>query len=281
MRGAGFRTLFSFLNGETNLKLYMRKLVVICVAVVINACASSKAVDPYANATRPALSDNYWITLPRSGELVVLGVVGRQSRRDYEIEKATEDAARKISMYHSVWVRAQYEQNIGAGFFDYHVASKTEIEYDKQLDQYKENLTFDPDRDFIRNSEGAVFIRFTYPISFPGTISYNSGKNPDGSPEWTTTPPDTISGFIAGVGMSGRQEKVGDTVMKSYEAAAVSIIKKIDGGFDLGDSVAGSQAYSHIYHESKGYLTNFLALEVWIDPKTRAAYTLAIASPIY
>lgn len=254
----------------------MKKLLVICVAMLVCACAiiNGARQGPEDNSSE---SDNYWVTLPKSGELVVLGVSARQSSRAAEINIATEDAARKISMYHGVWASVNAVQNIGAGYLDYYVDSTRYLEYDQQLDKYKDKLKFDPDRDITRNSDGAVFIRFTYPLNFPGSISYKSGKNPDGSPDWTTKRPQ-INGFITGVGMSGRQDKFGDTIRKSYEAAAASIVTIYSSEMDSSHASIGSASETYISQVSEGHLTNFLVLEVWIDPKTRAVYTLAIAA---
>jgi hypothetical protein len=252
----------------------MRKLLAICVAMLICACASSNS-----QVSKGNLSFNYWVTLPKSGELVVLGVSGKLSSRNAEIKAATEDAARKISMYYGVWASVKSVQRIGPGYLDYYLYSNTNLEYDQQLDNYVEKLKFDPARDITRNEDGAVFIRFTYPLNFPESISYKSGKNPDGSPEWTTKRPQ-IDGFITGVGASGKQERVGNTFRKSYEAAVASIVSNYSSNIDSSDTSIGSATETYIYQESGGLLTNFLVLEVWLDPKTRAVYTLAVASQI-
>jgi len=255
----------------------MKKLLVICAAMVICACGSiiGARQEPEGNS-----SYNYWVTLPKSGELVVLGVAGRQSSRNAEIKIATEDAARKIAMYHGVWASVKSVQSIGSGYLDYFLDTETRLEYDQQLDQYREKLKFDPDRDIVRNSDGAVFIRFTYPLNFPGTVNYKSGKNPDGSPDWTTKQAQPIGAFITGVGRSGRQDRFGDTVRKSYEAAAASIVTNYSTYIDSSNTSVGSANEMYISQVSEGLLMNFLVLEVWVDPKTRAVYTLAIASQI-
>jgi len=256
----------------------MKKLLVICVATVICSCAIFKGPrqEPADNST----SNNYWVTLPKSGELVILGVSGRQSSRDAEIRIATEDAARKIAMYHGVRASVKSVQSIGTGYLDYFLDTETRLDYDQQFDQYKDKLKFDPERDVIRNSDGAVFIRFTYPLSFPGSVNYKSGKNPDGSPDWTNKRAQPIGNFITGVGMSGRLDRFGDTVRKSYEAAAASIVTNYSAYMDSSNTSVGSSTESYISQVSEGLLKNFLVLEVWIDPKTRAVYTLAIASQI-
>ena len=260
-----------FFSGKT-----IVKYVSLLCAALFCACASNNT-----NTVRSTPSETLsFVTLPKSGELHVLGVTGRQSSRTAEIEMAMEDAARKVSMYHIVWASIDAVQNIGSSFFDYYVDSKTRVEYDMRLERYMQRLKFDPDRDVSRNKDGAVFVSFTYPAAFPGNISYNYGKNPDGSPEWVHKPPREIGGFAAGIGRSGRLSKFGDTFKKSYEAAAASIVSNASTSIMTKDSSVQSQVNSQIILQSSGYLTHFLVLETWIDPETRAVYTLAIAKPV-
>jgi len=138
-------------------------------------------------------------------------------------------------------------------------------------------LQFDPDKDLARDRDGVTYIRFSYPANFPGTINHRSVENPDGSPEWTTRPPDMINGFIAGVGRSGRQERFSNTVRRSYEAAVISIVSKVSTSMETSDTAIQSQTETQIRRQSSGTLSNFLVLEIWVDPETRAVWTLAIA----
>jgi hypothetical protein len=80
--------------------------------------------------------------------------------------------------------------------------------------------------------------------------------------------------------MAGRQDRFGDTVRKSYEAAAASIVTNYSSYMESTETTFGSATEVYISQVSEGLLKNFLVLEVWIDPKTRAVYTLAIASQI-
>jgi len=122
-----------------------------------------------------------------------------------------------------------------------------------------------------------VFIRFSYPVSFPGNISYVFARNKNGSPEWTTRPPKEINGFIAGVGYSGRQLYIRNTFEKSCNAAAADIISIVSTV--MTTSVVSAEGYnsSLIHQQSAGHLSHFLVLETWIDPNTLAVWTLAIA----
>ena len=122
-----------------------------------------------------------------------------------------------------------------------------------------------------------MFIRFTYPTAFPGYIFYSFMRNPDGSPEWIRRPPQEIGGFIAGVGFSGRLERLRDTMMRSYESAAAAIVSQTSTSIETIDTLIGWQTETHILRQSTGFLTHFTVLEVWIDPRNGAVWTLAIA----
>ena len=219
----------------------------------------------------------HFVSLPKSNELVVFGVSARLSSRDAEIEAAREDAAIKVSMYEGVWASIDATLHIGYDFFDYDVGSNTQVSYNEQIEQYLDKLTFNPDRDVTRNSDGSVFVKFAYPAAFPGNVSYSFPRNADGSPGWTTKPPREISGFLAGVGTSGRLERLVDTLRKSCEAAAASIVSNNMVSIRSADTTVVSQSDSNITSQSSGHLVNFVVLESWVDPKSRAVWTLAIA----
>ena len=241
--------------------------------MILFACAGSPGV-----RSNSATTDfSHIITLPEQGNLIILGVAGRQSTRERELNIAKEDAARKASMYHRVYGNLIEWHYIGPGFFDYDMDSSNWLEYDEELEVYMDRLRFDPDKDLTRDHNGVTYIRFTYPANFPGNIAYWIGKNPDGSPEWTTRPPDSINGFITGVGRSGRQERFSNTVRRSYEAAVISIVSKVSTSMETSDTSIQRQTESQIRRQSSATLSNFLVLEIWVDPQTGAVWTLAIA----
>ncbi|MDR0473553.1 MAG: hypothetical protein LBH43_07785, partial [Treponema sp.] len=170
-------------------------LTVICAALAFCTCASSGGVDTGQSLSLSA--DSFWLTLPGPGALVIIGASGRQLKKETEIELAREDAARKAAMYHGLEASFVSVQNIGANIFDYYTGTELELEYDRELEKYMDRLVYDKNRDVMRSDRG-VFIRFAYPAFFPGNISYEFGRNRDGSPEWTSRPPEEISGFMAG-----------------------------------------------------------------------------------
>jgi hypothetical protein len=219
----------------------LKKLVaVLSVAAFFCACASSGGRSRDAGAA--ANNGNYWVSHPRASELVILGVSAKQSSRDAEIQIAREDAARKASMYHGVWADVKSVLSIGTSYLDYYVDSEKNVVYDEQLEKYIARLKFDKERDVFRDKSGAVFIQFTYPAAFPGNINYKSGKSQNGSPEWITRPPQEIGGFKTGVGKSGKLDRLGDTVRKSYEDAAASIVSYYFTSVRTQDTNVGGQS---------------------------------------
>jgi len=252
----------------------VKKLIIIGITLILLSCTGSPGARSNSSTS---IHSSHIITLPEPGNLIILGVAGRQSTRERELNIAKEDAARKASMYHWVYGNLIERHYIGPGFFDYDMDSVNWLEYDEQLELYMDRLQFDPNKDLTRDHNGVTYIRFSYPANYPGNISYWIGKNQDGSPEWTTRPPDSINGFIAGVGRSGRQERFANTVRRSYEAAVISIVSKVSTSMETTDISLQSQAESQISRQSSAMLNNFLILEIWTDPETGAVWTLAIA----
>ena len=250
----------------------VKGVTVACAVLCLCACASTGS-----GSVKSASQDlNYWLTPPGRNELVVMGVSARQTKQEAEIASAREDAARKISMYYGVRASVENTQNMG-GFLDYFANSDITVEYNQQTKQYLENLAFDPDRD-VFTRKNAVFIRFTYPAAFPGTVNYASQKNPNGSPRWTTSQPHEIGGFIAGVGFARRQQRIRDTMTRSCESAVAALVSRVSSSLTADEIFTFSHVGgSYVHQESTGNLSYFLILETWIDPKTEDVWTLAIA----
>ena len=245
---------------------------------VFCACSSLASVD--ADRVASTAADAFWLTPPQPGSLHIIGVSGRQSSREAEIENAREDAARKAAMYHGVTVSHESVQEIGSGFLDYYASSETHVDYDEDLEPYMDRLTFDPRRDLLANERG-VFIRFSYPALFPGRIAYSFSRNPDHSPVWISHQPQEINGFMAGVGYAARQFRTQDTFAISCNSAAASIVSHFSTTLTSTGISAESWNASVINQTSEGRLSHFLVLEIWIDPRTQAVWTLAIAQGAY
>ena len=245
------------------------------VMLLICACAGNEAANT-KSGTSVSAGNSFWITRPQAGSVVIIGVSGRTLTRNTAIENAREDAARKASMYHSVYVYSESIQDIGSGFLDYYAATDTTIRYNDQLEFYKERLTFDPDRDVLTNDNG-VYVRFTYPVSFPGFINYSFARNLNDRPEWINNAPREIGGYMVGVGFSAKLFKRSDTFDKSCESAAAALVSQLSTRITTRGVSDSNQSTSVIIQTSEGRLSNFLVLEIWVDPQTNAVWTLAIA----
>jgi hypothetical protein len=96
-------------------------------------------------------------------------------------------------------------------------------------------------------------------------------------------PPVDISGYAVGVGYAGRRDAHRDTVIASYENAILAIIQNQSinvWGASIGFHGSGFLDYSELNQKgmsANGVLTGFYVLEIWMDPATRAVWTLAIA----
>jgi len=217
--------------------------------------------------------------MPKSDSLVVIGISGSQLTNKMTLEKAQEDAARKVSMYYGVYAFFEIVEHIGSGFLDFYIDSNTILNYDRELEKFKNRLIFDPERD-VTISNGATFVRFTYPAVFPERFQYSSRIGKDGRPEWISQRPNKIGDFYAGVGYAGRHLTWIETVEKSYESAIVSIVSNLSTSIETREVITENQKLTSIESRSEGLLRYFTILEIWIDPDSRGIWTLAIAQSI-
>jgi len=252
----------------------VKRIALVFTALTLCACASSGAANSGTNSGQA--HDSFFVTLPRPGTLIIIGVSGIQSKRETEIELAREDAARKASMYNGVRVSFETVQNIGANFFDYYAVSEINLEYDRELEKYKDKLVFNENRDLMAVERG-IIIRFYFAASFPKSITHNFMRSLDGRPDWIAKAPGEINGLIAGVGYSGRLSRFKDTFERSCDAAAADIVSRLSTVVATKETLVGYQNTSLIYQLSEGYFEHFLVLEIWIDPATQAVWTLAVA----
>ncbi|MCL2763547.1 MAG: hypothetical protein FWD36_10185 [Treponema sp.] len=256
-------------------------ILILCAASAFCTCVGTdynRESPPSADRVSESKENNYWITLPKSNELVFIGVSGLQLKPETEIAAAREDAARKASMYHGLAASFISVQSIGTGLFDHYVDSDIRLNYDQQIEKYLDKLVFDPERDVVRTDK-AVFVRFTYQTAFPGSITYTFVKNPNGSPEWTSRRPDELGGFMTGVGFARKQARQRETIAKSCEAAAAALVSRMSTSIDTKEISAKGENATVIQEQSSGRLSNFLVLEIWEDPESDAIWTLAIARP--
>jgi hypothetical protein len=157
------------------------------------------------------------------------------------------------------------------------------VNYNRNYKQYIEKFEYDPNTDVFQN-ENAVFVRVRYRGSLP--LSYQTPPaGPGGKPVWVDNPPEAISGYAVGVGYAGRRNAHRDTVIASYENAVLAIIRNQNTtAWSTSEGLRGSgfldySAESQKATRASGVLTGFYVLEIWVDPATKAVWTLALARP--
>ena len=234
------------------------------------SCASSNSVQ----TAKPIV--NHLISVPARGSLVFLGVSGPQLKPELEVEAAREDAARKVSMYHGLTASFSNVQGSGSNALEYYSDLNFQLEYNTQLDPYKERLTHDPERD-VSHGDNMVYILFSYPGTYPVSINYTSAKERDGSPEWIKSPPLEIGGFMAQVGFARRQYRLRDTIARSSEDAIAQLIARSSSSMSTSDISRNELSSSFFTQQSRGRLLNFMILETWIDLKDLSVWTLTVA----
>ena len=222
-------------------------------------------------------STGSWVSGPLNGRMVIIGVSGRLTKPDDEIQTAKEDAARIASMYHGILGSVELVNTTGSGgFFDYSANSILNLRYNLNYEQYIERLTFDPEKDVLR-VDGATFVRFLFDVSnLDVDYSPRAGGN---RPSWVSNRDlPEFAGYTTAVGFAGRRSRLRDTVFASCESAAAILIESASTRVSSSEtSVAGSGYTTTLYIKSEGRLTNFQILGFWIDPDNGSVSTLAIA----
>jgi len=227
-------------------------------------------------------NNGHWICGVQDGQLIIIGVSGRLSRPNDEIEAAKQDAAAKAAMYHGIQGSVTAVGRSGSNIMEYTSDTVINLNYDTDLTQYLNRLTFDPEKDVIRTSSvsgspGAVFVRMKYSAPVPVNVNYNSTMR-DGSPTWVNNRDlPVIPGYAVVVGVSGRKSQLKDTILSSLHAAAARLIETTSTQMMTEDKTGSSAGSSStMYSVSEGRLSNFHALEFWIADNG-SVYTLAIA----
>ena len=265
------------------------KITAVCVLLWVFAGCGTFGGNADNKAKAPAQKDeknqakqntsNHQISIPESGSLVFIGVSGRQSRAEQEIETAREDAAKKVAMYYGLEANVVIAQSIGSNALDYYTISSFQMEPDTQFEQYLEQLTYNPERDVTRG-DGVIYIRFSYPATFPGNIDYKSTKERDGTPGWVKKPPYEINGYTVQVGFARRHERIRDTITKSAEDAEAAHISHASSSFNTRVASVNDVNTTVVAQQSHGRLSQFLILETWMNPKDLSVWTLTIAKSV-
>jgi hypothetical protein len=226
----------------------------------------------------------FWNTSTSGGDLIIVGIGGIYMYDSESIQKALEDAARKVSLFTGLRGATVYYEHIGASFWDYVVADSTKIEYNENYHGYIDQLEYDPDRDIIINERGA-FVRVRYKHSNPLHVAYPSSGSETEKPEWIINPPASISGFIAGVGYGPPQMYPNRAYVVSYETAIANLISR--GATNIEGKNLQYQSEGYNYEDirentitARAVISGFYVLQVWVDPNDGGVYSLVIAQSV-
>jgi hypothetical protein len=245
---------------------------------------SSAPSSPPAPLPEPA-AFNFLTSTPTNNELVFLGVSGVRLRRQDSVHAALEDAARKVALYHGVEGYFTQQGNRGLGFFDFEAIVEKELVFDEEsYKTYVTDLQYNPDTD-VYEFDDTIFVRTRY--AGKGFAINHQGSPPQGKPVWISIPPRNFEGFVTGVGYANRHKYLKDAIIKSYEAAVYAIVRNttntiggsVDAYKDTTNALNSTDVNTAYRVSSSAVLKGFYVLEIWIDPETKAVWTLAVAIP--
>lgn len=255
----------------------------------IRAAVSEPSVSESSAGTSKANpvfdAPGFWDTAPSPDFLFFIGASAIRSDQEESIRLALEDAARKVAMYHFLEGRYESHLDAGTGFLEYSAGTVSSLNYDKDYLKYAEELVYDADGDILQ-WENSLFVRARYPRAgreIPSPVKVAAGLPANGPPPWVNTPPGGTPGYIYGVGLASRRSYHRDTVNASCEAAVFSLIRNLSsrvtgGTADVWKSSAfGYSGAAGASVSSALSLEGFYVLDVWIDPVSKAVWTLALA----
>ncbi|MDR0487222.1 MAG: hypothetical protein LBG91_03135, partial [Treponema sp.] len=219
----------------------LRKAWLFFTAALVTVCASSGS-----NETRPLEAQSevpsvkvqpaevpmleqyeagHWFSGPYDDSLIIIGVSGRLTKPEDEIETARQDAARKASMYQGINGSFEVMNRTGNRFFfDYAANSSLDLQDDTNYEQYLDLLSFNPNSDVIR-VPGAVFVRLKYNAPDIANIEYSPQIN-SGRPAWVNNRDMPVfPDYTTVVGFAGKRSRLKDTVNASCDSAVAALIE--------------------------------------------------------
>ncbi|MDR0785994.1 MAG: LPP20 family lipoprotein [Treponema sp.] len=265
-----------------NILIKIQPSFIIGMLLIFAACASQPIVtkSPVSFATR-----EFFDSSPFDGELVVIGVATESSDHNKRaIKEALNDASRKTALFFNLEGSFEQVENRGSGFLDYSRETKNLVKPESDAD-YVEKLKFDPEMDvfhdarykvvFVRARYGDVNLSVNHKFSIP-----SDGKKP----EWVETTP-YIPGYYVGVGYANYHGLYKNTVIESYENAALAIIRTISSDVQGDESLSSNTGNRFFFRQDSngtvsaaGVLESFCVLEIWRESGDfKGMWTLAVA----
>ncbi|MDR2343020.1 MAG: hypothetical protein LBD86_00635, partial [Spirochaetaceae bacterium] len=207
--------------------LSLPAVIVLCASCAVlmpatrNDPAEAAPPPPFAGdaSLEEAFDSGYWLTMPSTTEITIIGITGRRANRGEAVREALADAARKAALYHGVRAESAAVLNQGSGNLDYFSDFDYRISPSNDHEAYIDALVFDEDRDVLEKN-GVVMVRTRYSGEFD-VPPYEAAVE-DGVPVWVKYYAADIPGFLAGVGYSRNKGSLQKTHTASYETALVS-----------------------------------------------------------
>jgi hypothetical protein len=259
----------------------MLKVLFLFLAVFSSCAGAPPGPEPTVEAPdepapRGDSGAGYFVSGPRAGTLVVIGVSGRMRNAEQEIERALDDATLQVALYHGLRGKTLTVLETGAGYRSFYLSLQSELAPLDEGADYREALRFG-EQDLVR-TEGAVFLRCVYDAPGLPPLEYDYGIE-DGKPAWLHGGLAEIPGYISAVGFAKNHRYLNDTVRKSRENAAAALLTALSSRIDVTDYVNRGAALSAV-ELVEGELFSFMTLEIWIDPASGSVWTLAAAKKI-
>jgi hypothetical protein len=217
----------------------------------------------------------------RAGAPVFTGVSsGHYLSTNRAVTLALQDAARRVSFFHSVEARIKYSEAYNPQFRLSHSDEEKELIYDTDYDKYIRFLEFDPERDVFEEN-GSLFIRTQYTGEAESPAHYRPAVSRGGrKPSWIDSPPAKIGGSFCAVGYAGPRLSHKDAVIASYENAVYALVQNNFYKVYASQQVYGSTMLDTAAAFASGIVKGFYVLETWTDPKTGVVWTLASAREV-
>ncbi|MDR1636915.1 MAG: hypothetical protein LBR93_06220 [Treponema sp.] len=215
----------------------------------------------------------------RAGFPVFMGVSSAYYiSKDRALTLALQDAARRVSFFHSVEAIIKSSEIYNPQFSIAQGDDKKELVYDTDYGKYIQFLEFNPKRD-VYEEHGALFVNAIYTGETGGTAGFRRMTGV-GKPSWVENSPEEIGGFLCAVGVAGARLSHKDTVIASYEDAVYTFAKNSFSIIYAAQQADENSLLDNSFILFSGIVKGFHVLETWTDPKSGAVWTLAAAREV-
>lgn len=214
-----------------------------------------------------------------AGMPVFIGVSnGHYLSKNRALALALQDAARRVSFFHSVEAVISSSEIYNPQFRISRMNNERKLIYDTEYEKYSRLLEFDPKRD-VYEEHSTLFIRAAYTGAIEGAIGHHYRAAP-GKPVWIENPPVENDKLFYAVGFAGSRRSYKDTMIASYEDAVYAFVKSGSYKTYASQQVDGNTMLDASFVLVSGVVKGFHVLETWRDPESGSVWTLAAAREV-